>query len=932
MDGYHDTRQRSRYLDLATLPRCTPDRSFGCFVFFCSACSVLLLLSVLLYFRKMRTISAVQVFLFGVLASTAAQGTDTYTQDESTKSFLSWFKDMGALAQGVTVGESADMGRGIFATKSVVQDDLVLSVPLTMCMCRKTALQDKSKRVRKAYNALRDDEDLVALFILREKAKGSNSRFEPYLSVLPKRVPLTMFFSDSELKALQSPKRVSEAKKRERQLKKRFKNVQPQLGALFKDIPEDKKLNKFEHYAWAVAIVGSRALSMMGTKYLVPFADMFNYAPHHEERAANNGAEFLRYHKVQNGKFNVYADRACRAGAQLVEDYGDNSNTLYINHHGFVVEENPFDCVDVQMPQVSREERMRHKLASRMKMNARRAHCLTPGQPLSKEVNDHMKMLAFPEDWVEKCLQVLGNDKAKPVPRSGYNACFEDVDDNVLARARRLFIDTLKSALKAYPTTYDEDKALLASSGKTSVGGLFNMELTYHEKIAIQYRSSQKRLLSLLIVEHGARSSASDNANDKKAGGQSRQITEEEELASDSKKAKAFNEWFEKFHAPVNKIQAAAVPGMRIGTITTEHVKAEEVYLAVPVESIMDSASARRCDKLGPMFEELLQKHPRGDAFHELLIHLIYERFVRGESSFWWPYLNVIPSLPEMHAPAVAWTESELDELKGSEIFGALKAYKDKIRRKFQGVKKHLFSEYSHYLPPDTYNYDNYRWAHAILDSRRIWWNGEGHLTPMLDLINCMEGPDPSRVHSTRLDRRSENAITKAPWEFKKGEQLFEPYGQANHIYVMYHGFLLDQNSHDCVQIQLQVNPDDPDFDEKKKQLSRQRISRSSTLEACVAVGNVREEIYSFLGVSHGVKDRQQKYRLLLQELKTKLKLYPTTLEEDERLLDSGKTSDGEPMNYHYRTAVRFRKSEKQLLGELIEYLKGKTPTRKEEL
>ena len=64
----------------------------------------------------------------------------------------------------------------------------------------------------------------------------------------------------------------------------------------------------------------------------------------------------------------------------------------------------------------------------------------------------------------------------------------------------------------------------------------------------------------------------------------------------------------------------------------------------------------------------------------------------------------MIPSLPEMHAPAVAWTESELDELKGSEIFGALKAYKDKIRRKFQGVKKHLFSEYSHYLPPDTLN------------------------------------------------------------------------------------------------------------------------------------------------------------------------------------------------------------------------------------
>ena len=64
---------------------------------------------------------------------------------------------------------------------------------------------------------------------------------------------------------------------------------------------EKNRVNKYNDYAWAVAVVGSRALSMSGTKYLVPFADMFNYAPHHEEREANNGAEFLRYHKVQGG-------------------------------------------------------------------------------------------------------------------------------------------------------------------------------------------------------------------------------------------------------------------------------------------------------------------------------------------------------------------------------------------------------------------------------------------------------------------------------------------------------------------------------------------------------------------------------------------------------------------------------------------------------
>ena len=58
-------------------------------------------------------------------------------------------------------------------------------------------------------------------------------------------------------------------------------------------------------------------------------------------------------------------------------------------------------------------------------------------------------------------------------------------------------------------------------------------------------------------------------------------------------------------NSPINKIEAQAVPGMRIGTITTEHVKAEEVYLAVPEEALMDSDSAHRCDVLGPMFENL---------------------------------------------------------------------------------------------------------------------------------------------------------------------------------------------------------------------------------------------------------------------------------------------------------------------------------------
>ena len=83
----------------------------------------------------------------------------------------------------------------------------------------------------------------------------------------------------------------------------------------------------------------------------------------------------------------------------------------------------------------------------------------------------------------------------------------------------------------------------------------------------------------------------------------------------------------------------------------------------------------------------------------------MYERFVRNIDSFWWPYLNVIPSLPEMHAPAVSYTDDELMNSM-AEIFW--NAYKDK-KGGNTSVKKHLFSKYADILPPEVYTYDNYR-------------------------------------------------------------------------------------------------------------------------------------------------------------------------------------------------------------------------------
>merc|ERR1719408_1181749 len=43
----------------------------------------------------------------------------------------------------------------------------------------------------------------------------------------------------------------------------------------------------------------------------------------------------------------------------------------------------------------------------------------------------------------------------------------------------------------------------------------------------------------------------------------------------------------------------------------------------------------------------------------------------------------------------------------------------------------------------------------------------------------------------------------------RAGEQVFEDYGQPNHIYYLYHGFAMAENSYDCVRFDLAVEQGD---------------------------------------------------------------------------------------------------------------------------
>lgn len=396
---------------------------------------------------------------------------------------------------------------------------------------------------------------------------------------------------------------------------------------------------------------------------------------------------------------------------------------------------------------------------------------------------------------------------------------------------------------------------------------------------------------------------------------------------------------------PVNKLTVRYVPGMRLGTIATADIKAEDVYISVPPQAVLNRASAKKCDVLGPVFEQLAKKFPRGDAFHELLFHLVYERFVRGARSNWAPYLDVLPQIDEMVSPAY-YTDDELALLKGSVLHDRVVRYRQKINRSFDAVSEHVLSQYPAAFSPSAadsatprpFSFEHYKWAHCILDSRAIWWAGQRNLVPLLDMINCKEGPDGSRVHSTKLDAAGVNAVTRAPWSFGEGEQVFENYGQPNHIYMQYHGFVLTSNAHDCVLLELDLPRSLLDAKTEAGRDAMQRLReigvRGPGHEFCLKAAPPPPSLLEFLRVKLGLPERNYNpaaanvaaesahdarvFRELRRILRGRLKGYAMDRKAVREQLDKG----GAALPFKRKMALLFVSMEMELLDGVDKYLK----------
>lgn len=130
-------------------------------------------------------------------------------------------------------------------------------------------------------------------------------------------------------------------------------------------------------------------------------------------------------------------------------------------------------------------------------------------------------------------------------------------------------------------------------------------------------------------------------------------------------------------------------------------------------------------------------------------------------------------------------------------------------------------------------------------------------------------------IHRTGFSSDGKHAETKATLTFKKGDQIYENYGQPNYIYFMYHGFILDQNPHDCVLFNnLWINQGDEatkDMDQTHMRLS---AAGFNSYNPSFCVSHSEESLMrlaQFLRIKHGRADEDNISDLVAQTLENRL-------------------------------------------------------------
>mmetsp|Transcript_45608 Transcript_45608/g.108121 ORF Transcript_45608/g.108121 Transcript_45608/m.108121 type:complete len:381 (-) Transcript_45608:123-1265(-) len=261
--------------------------------------------------------------------------------------------------------------RGLMSMKNLSRGDVILSVPTHILFSVENANKTELAEVIAARPEI-GAYTILALFLLQEHAKGSNSHFFPYICKIPSAFSTTIFWPLERLGLWPDRSNlVLQTRRLQAALRQHYNQHFPLLFRLFPHLFNSKS-HSFARVVWALTavysrnwgvndpslaqpeVVGGRVVPPHYRSYhiaygnasnvMAPVADMLNHdvrdtgaiawVPSPSTQAADGGSE-MTTRRPDDHNFAVLAGRGYEVGEELFTTYGQDCNARFQVGYGF---------------------------------------------------------------------------------------------------------------------------------------------------------------------------------------------------------------------------------------------------------------------------------------------------------------------------------------------------------------------------------------------------------------------------------------------------------------------------------------------------------------------------------------------------------------------------------------------------------------------
>jgi histone-lysine N-methyltransferase SETD3 len=363
-------------------------------------------------------------------------------------------------------------GAGVVATRDLAAKELVMVIPRQASLSVETAFAAEGYgKLLREDRLVRSIPSLALVVLLAVERRNSKSVWKPYLDVLPRAFDLPMLFSAAELEWFQASPVAGQALRLAASAIRHYAYLYRLMSKA------GQPTFTFDDFQWAECVVMSRqnripALSGAGDGVLalIPGWDMCNYGAGRISTMYNPAAHASEF----------FAMDATPKGTQVRVFYGERPNSQLALYQGFVAQDNAHDVLVV--PVVLDEADALYKLR---KLLLGKRGFSTPSQDfaisctgeLSRALRDYCRLACVDKADAEFVLK---------------NADAEIVSPRNEIAALELLIRVLQAVAEAYPTTLEQDEALLASKEGAA--------LTPRQRLAVLMRMAEKRLLRTNVL------------------------------------------------------------------------------------------------------------------------------------------------------------------------------------------------------------------------------------------------------------------------------------------------------------------------------------------------------------------------------------------------------------------------------------------------